>query len=187
MLNRLQEIDEIILFFIQEHLKNPVMDHVMVFFTSLGNAGFLWLFIAILLLFSKRYQKCSVYLLTAIFFAMFFGDEVLKPLIGRMRPISKFPTIELLIKSPGSFSFPSGHAMVGFASATVLYYCNRRFGLIAYVIASLIAFSRIYLFVHYPSDTLGGIVFGVLTAIFTIHILNLIYTGIEKFNAKYLR
>ena len=186
MLNRLQVIDETVLFFIQEHWKNPVLDHVMVFFTSLGNAGFLWITIAILLLFSKRYQKCSVLLLTSIFFSMFLGDEILKPLVGRIRPFDKFPTIELLIKSPVSFSFPSGHAMVGFSSATVLCYCNRRYGLIAYVLASLIAFSRIYLFVHYPSDTLGGVILGILTAFLTIYILNLVYSGIEKFHKKHL-
>ncbi|HBY72869.1 MAG TPA: phosphatase PAP2 family protein [Lachnospiraceae bacterium] len=189
MLDNLQLIDERILFFIQNNWKTPALDHVMVFLTSLGNAGVLWICIAAILIFSKHRQKSGVILLSAIFAAMFLGDDILKPLIGRIRPCDKFPEVELLLGSIGSIhspSFPSGHAMVGFASATVLFYYDRRFGIIAYLTASLIAFSRLYLFVHYPSDLLGGLILGVFTALLTIFLLNLVYHRIELLYRKFL-
>ena len=185
MLDNLQLIDERILFFIQNNWKTPALDHVMVFLTSLGNAGVLWICIAAILIFSKHRQKSGVILLSAIFAAMFLGDDILKPLIGRIRPCDKFPEVEQLlnIHSP---SFPSGHTMVGFASATVLFYHYRRCGIIAYLMASLIAFSRLYLFVHYPSDVLGGLILGVFTALVTIFLLNRVYYRIENLYRKFL-
>lgn len=188
MLDKLQRIDEIIVFFIQNHCRSPVLDKVMVFITSLGNGGFLWICFAIYLIIFKdrtKREKSGVFLIASIFAAMFLGDEILKPLIGRVRPCNQFPQVELLIACPISPSFPSGHTMVGFASATALFYHYRRLGIIAYIIASLIAFSRIYLFVHYPSDILGGIIFGVLTALTTILLLENIYDLIEKIGKKH--
>ncbi|MBO5763262.1 MAG: phosphatase PAP2 family protein, partial [Lentisphaeria bacterium] len=69
------------------------------------------------------------------------------------------PTIELLVKSPSSFSFPSGHTFAGFASAVTVFLNHKKEGAAAIVLASLIAFSRMYIFVHFPTDILGGILF----------------------------
>lgn len=160
----IQTLDEAVLFFIQEHLKSPVLDRSMVFITSLGNAGLIWIVISLLLLFMKRYQKCGLLVLCTFSLSRFIGDNLLKPLINRVRPCNKFPEIAVLIHAPNSPSFPSGHTMVGFACATVLYHYNQRLGLCGFVIASLIAFSRMYLFVHYPTDILGGIILGILTS-----------------------
>lgn len=171
-----QKLDESILFFIQEHLKNPVMDRFMVFVTSLGNAGFLWIFIAFLLLCRKPYQKCGLSLICAISLSMFVGDEVLKPLVGRLRPNVSFPEIPLLIGSIHSRSFPSGHTMVAFASAAVIYSYYKFAGILTYVAAALIAYSRLYLFVHYPTDILGGIVLGSILAYLIVKAVDRLYS-----------
>lgn len=176
----IQSIDETILFFIQSHMKSPTLDQVMVFITSLGNAGLIWITIAFVLLLMKRYQKCGVCLLCAIALATHLGEDFLKPIFGRVRPCNVFPDVVLLIHRPHTPSFPSGHTMVGFASATVLYYYNRRLGIIAYLLAAAIAFSRLYLFVHYPTDILGGIFFGVVSSSVIILVLNKLYKNLEK-------
>jgi undecaprenyl-diphosphatase len=173
--NFINTIDETVLFYIQEHLKNPALDRVMVFFSSLGNAGFLWIVIAFILILIKRYQKCGLSLLCAISLATFLGENLLKPLFGRVRPCNKYPEIALLIERLSSPSFPSGHTMVAFASSTLLFVYNPVFGIIAYMIATLIAFSRMYLFVHYPTDILGGIFFGVLTSLMLYHGLSHVF------------
>ncbi|MBH1942130.1 phosphatase PAP2 family protein [Mobilitalea sibirica] len=178
----IQSIDNNILIFIQENLKNPVFDQVMVFITKLGNAGFLWILIAFLLLSQKKYQKCGVPLICAISLAMFFGDDILKPLIGRIRPCNSFPEVPLLISRPNTFSFPSGHTMVGFTSATVIFKYHRKLGGFTFMIASFIAYSRLHLFVHYPSDILGGIVLGMLNAAFVIIGVEAIYNYIDDFH-----
>lgn len=171
MFNLIQSIDETILFFIQGNMKNPVLDQVMIFITSLGNTGFLWITLSVLFLFHKRYREYGVYLLCIFFFTVILGDQLMKPFFGRIRPCVKFPSQELLIPLRLSPSFPSGHTMQGFACATVIHQSSRRFGIIAYIIASLIGFSRVYLFVHYPTDILGGILFGILLAKLLLSIL----------------
>lgn len=188
MFEAIQKLDEAILFFIQENIKNPVLDRLAVFITTLGNAGFLWIFIAFLLLSRKKYQRCGVPLICAISLAMLIGDDLLKPLIGRIRPCNQFPEVALLIPRPNSFSFPSGHAMVAFTSATVIYRYFPSYGLMTYILAGMIAFSRLYLFVHYPSDVLGGILLGVLNAFVVIFAVEKIYSYLpsqqRKWNSK---
>jgi undecaprenyl-diphosphatase len=179
MPNSIQSIDESILFFIQSHIKSPALDQVMVFITSLGNAGLIWITIAFVLLLIKRYQKCGVCLLCAVALATHLGEDFLKPFFERVRPCNAFLNVVLLIHRPHTSSFPSGHTMVGFASATVLYYYNRSLGIIAYILAAAIAFSRLYLFVHYPTDILGGILFGVLSSSVLIYGLNKLYRNLE--------
>lgn len=179
MLERIQELDERILFFIQENMRNPVLDRVMVFITSLGNAGFLWIGIAFLFILQKRYQKCGISLLCSITLSMFLGDNLLKPLIGRIRPCNQFPEVELLIPAFTTPSFPSGHTMVAFASATIIIYYHRKFGVLFYIVAALISFSRLYLFVHYPSDVLGGIILGITTSIIILHGLKRVYQNLS--------
>lgn len=169
---RLHLIDDNILFYIQAHMKSPVLDRVMVFITSLGNAGLIWIAAALLFLYLKNYRKCGIYLIFSLLLASLLGDEILKPVFHRARPCNEFPDISLLIHRPGSYSFPSGHTMVGFAAATIMFYFDRYLGLAGYLFAALIAFSRMYLFVHYPTDILGGILFGTLSSMFLIYALN---------------
>jgi undecaprenyl-diphosphatase len=170
----IQQLDESVLFFIQEHFRSPLMDRLMVFVTSLGNAGFLWIFIAFLLLCQKRYQKCGIALICALSLSMLLNDEIIKPLIGRVRPFVKFTEVPLLI-SAGSYSFPSGHSTAAFASAAVIAHYYRTAGLLTYVLAALIAYSRLYLFVHYPSDALAGMVLGILVAYLIVKGIDLLY------------
>jgi undecaprenyl-diphosphatase len=180
MPNNIQLIDEQILFYIQEHLRNPALDRVMVTISTLGNAGFLWIAVAFLLLTQKRYQKCGLTLICAIALATFFGEALLKPLFGRLRPCNKFPEVALLIHRIHSPSFPSGHTMVAFASATVLRYYHRGLGIAGFLAAGLMAFSRLYLFVHYPTDILGGMLFGVTNSLILLPILNRVYHNMEN-------
>ena len=82
--------------------------------------------------------------------------------------------IQLLIASPTDFSFPSGHTMSSFAAASVIFHANTNMGIMAFVFASLIAFSRLYLYVHYPTDVLAGIVLGILASYVVIWIFKVL-------------
>ncbi|HHU73652.1 MAG TPA: phosphatase PAP2 family protein [Clostridiales bacterium] len=179
MLNWIQKIDKEILFFIQGHWKSSFLDTLMVFVTSLGNGAFLWIFIAFLLLLTRKYQKSGLALICTICLSLILGDHIIKPLIMRPRPCHAYPWVPLLISCPITPSFPSGHSMVAAASATVLIYYHRLTAIGAIIIALAIAFSRIYLFVHYPSDALGGILLGILTSSLVILGINKLYKIIE--------
>ena len=85
---------------------------------------------------------------------------VLKPLIGRLRPFVERPDVVLLIPPPGDASFPSGHTAASFAAVFALKASGSPLWKPALLWALLIAFSRLYLYVHWPSDVLGGAVLG---------------------------
>jgi undecaprenyl-diphosphatase len=168
MIQAIQQFDESILFYILEHLHTPFLDQFMIGVTKLGDSGTVWIAIAFALLLFKKTRTCGVLLVVALLIEYLLCDGILKNLIARERPFSAFPEVELLYKKPGSFSFPSGHTMSSFTSATILIYWFKRAGIPAIFLATLIAFSRMYLFFHYPSDVLAGALFGIATGIFVI-------------------
>ena len=160
--------DNAILDFIQTYMRNGFLDFILPIITKLGNDGILWILIAIAFLISKKYRASGVKLAIALLLCLIIGNITLKPLIARIRPFDINTEIELLITKPTDFSFPSGHTMSSFAAAIVIYNANKRMGIIALILASLIAFSRLYLYVHFPSDVLAGLVIGVINSIIAI-------------------
>lgn len=170
-------LDLNILLFIQEHIKCEFLDYIMAFFSYIGNYGALWLLIAIVLLFKKDTRYYGILLLISISIAWVIGDVILKPLIARSRPFYNYDVI-MNIPKPHGFSFPSGHSASSFVSAFIIYKLNKKFGIIAYFVASLIAFSRLYNFVHYPSDVICGIILGLITS-------SLIYYSFKKYFKKH--
>lgn len=154
-------MDMAILQWIQTHCHNTYNDFIFPLISYLGNYGMIWIIIAIVMLLFKKYRYYGLLLGTALLLTFLIGELVLKPLIMRPRPFSAFPDIQLLIPKPHSYSFPSGHTASSFAAVVALWYTDRKFGIAAVILAVLIAFSRMFLFVHYPTDILGGMVLGI--------------------------
>lgn len=161
-------IDNAILDFIQNNICSPILDDFMVFVTKLGNGARIWILISLFLLLLKKYRKYGIMMILSLGISEVIGDDIIKHLVERARPCHINTSVELLINTPTSFSFPSGHTFKGFASATVLYFMNKKIGIGAYILAILIAFSRMYLYVHYPSDILGGGILGILVGIVVV-------------------
>ena len=113
----------------------PLLDFWMPRITALGNSGIVWVVAAIVLLCTKKYRRYGVMLLVGLAAALLLGNLTLKNLFARPRPCWLDESVPLLIARPSDYSFPSGH--------------------------TIIAFSRLYLYVHFPSDVLGGAVLGV--------------------------
>lgn len=174
MIDIIQQIDDSILLYILEHLHTQVLDRLMIFVTSLGNSGFIWILITFLMLLNKKTRPCGILLTCSLLLELLICDGTLKLIFKRERPFTRFPDVSLLIKMPRSYSFPSGHTMSSFTAATVLLYYNKCFGIPALILAGSIGFSRMYLFCHYPSDVLCGMVMGVCTAAFVILIAKFI-------------
>ena len=148
---------------IQRYLQSGIMDRAMVFITSLGDGGRIWIVIGLALCAVPRYRKAGIWLLISLQMGSLVSNYMLKPLIARPRPYEGL-MIPLLIDPPGGFSFPSGHTASSFAAAAALALAGHRMGIPALVLASLIAFSRMYLYVHYPTDILGGTAVGLVCA-----------------------
>lgn len=146
-------------------IHNNVMDNIMKTITILGDAGILWIVIALILLFNVKTRKCGILIIIAMVIGLIIGNIILKNLIARPRPFSLDESIQLLIPKPIDYSFPSCHTMASFEAAVIIFLYNKKWGILAIAIAILIGFSRMYLFVHYPSDVLFGAILGCIIAI----------------------
>lgn len=147
-----------------QELHTPVLDFVFTHITMLGDGGIFWISTGVLLACSKKYRRQGLLLLLCLLAGFLIGNVCLKNLVQRSRPCWVYPEVPLLVREPRDFSFPSAHSMVGFAGASALWLTDRRFGAAAIVLAAFIAFSRLYLFVHWPTDVLAGTVFGIAVA-----------------------
>ncbi|MDS0526168.1 phosphatase PAP2 family protein [Clostridium sp. SHJSY1] len=179
----IQQIDNSILMLIHNNITNPFFDSIMPVITGLANGGVLWVVIGLILICSTKYRKSGLILLCALALCFIIGNLGIKPLVARVRPFDVNTTIHLIISKPKDFSFPSGHTMHSFAAATVLYYTNKRIGIGAYILAIIIGFSRLYLYVHYPSDVLFGIIIGVLLALVSIKLCEKVAKKANEYKA----
>lgn len=165
--------DFAVLDWIAEHLRCGVMDFIMPLITRLGDEGIFWIAVALILLIFPKTRKTGAMMGVAMLLGLLIGNKLLKPLIGRIRPYDVREIIPYLIEPESSKSFPSGHTLVCFEAATVLMLRHAKpWGIAALVAAFLVAFSRMYLFVHYPTDILGGIALGTLFGFCGMWIVN---------------
>ena len=171
-----------ILWAIHSVCQSSFMDTVMPFFTALGEHGMLWLAIGAVLLCIKKYRMWGVALLVAVAAVWIVGDQIVKPLVARPRPFIEDPSIQLIIAPPDGYSFPSGHTSSAFAAATVLALSSlkRPWKIAAFVVAFIIAFSRLYLFAHNPSDVLAGAVLGIAFGFLAVWAVRKIWERIEE-------
>ena len=146
-------------------IHNTFLDACMPVITRLGDHGFIWIVLGLALLATKKRRKFGAAVLLALTLGFLAGNCLLKPLVARVRPFDLWTDLpELLIPAPQDFAFPSGHTLSSFAAAGVLARMGRCWAVGSFVLAFLIACSRLYLLVHYPSDVLMGMVLGFLCA-----------------------
>lgn len=160
------QLDGNILLWIQEYIRNDFLTPIFKFITSLGDEGYVWIAIAIVLLFVKNYRKVGLMVGASLLGSLVFNNVIVKNIVARPRPYRMIETLTILIPEPGEYSFPSGHTSSSFAAGVVLYLMlPKKYGIPAMVLAFLIGISRLYVGVHYPTDVLGGMVMGTLIAV----------------------
>lgn len=170
------QYDFIIPNFIQEHFRFKFLDIIMPFITYLGDFGFIWLLIGIIFFLFPKTRKLGIFMLLSIAVSFLIYQCILKPIVARPRPFTQNPNITLLIKPPKDFSFPSGHTACAFSAVIVLFLEKNKLWIPAAILAFLIAFSRLYLYVHFPSDVLAGFFCGNLFGGITYFIIKKIIT-----------
>lgn len=132
--------------------------------THLGDAGMVWIVLTLILIAIPRTRKVGCVAAGSLILEALVCNVILKPLVARTRPCDLVPGIALLIPRPADYSFPSGHTSAGFAVASALLLEKSKLGIPVLVLAVIIAFSRLYLYVHFPSDVLAGALLGVVSA-----------------------
>ena len=167
MLEKIYTTDFMILDWIQEHLRCGWLDWLMPKITFLGEAGLIWIVLALLFLWMRKRRKCGLKMTVSLVICLVLALLILKNVIARPRPCWINTEMEMLVKVPKDYSFPSGHTLSGIASSLIIFKDDRRIGIPAVILAVVIAFSRLYLYVHFPTDVLAGAVLGILLAIAT--------------------
>ena len=160
-----EHFDLPILDWIAANLWCPVLDAVMPVITLLGDAGIFWIALAAIFLFIPKYRKTGLSMGVALVMGLVICNMILKPAVGRIRPYDyqwEFfqKTIPLLIERQHDFAFPSGHTIASFEGAVAILIRNKKLGVPAMILAVLIAFSRLYLYVHYPTDVIASVILG---------------------------
>ena len=165
-----------------QSLHHPVLDQIMigVFNNFVGSIGQLWIVIGLVLLLIPKTRKCGAAVLLSYVASYLIGNVWLKDLIARPRPCAVDETVSMIVKKPGSFSCPSVHTYLAFSSAMAIYHYYRKAGIGVFVFAALVGFSRMYFFVHYPTDVLFGAVLGILTAFVVCVLLDKICSSIKR-------
>ena len=165
-----------ILEWIQANLQFAFLDFIMPIITVFGDAGIFWMAWAAVLLLIPKYRKTGIGMFLALMMGLVVCNLTLKPLVGRMRPYDYQINIlgktweqiliggKLLVETPHDFSFPSGHTIASFEAAVVILLGSKKMGIPAMILAVIIAFSRLYLYVHYPTDVIFSVFAGILFA-----------------------
>ena len=168
----------ILYFFNGSHTE--ILDNIMIFLTQLGDKGIFWIVIAVALLFSSKTRKCGIFMLVSMGIGLLIGNGIIKNLVARPRPYWIDESITLLIPGLSDYSFPSGHTLASFEAAIMIFLFNKKWGIPAIILSVLIGISRLYLFVHFPTDVLAGAILG------TIISLTVYYIG-NKIEDKFLK
>ena len=160
------QIDGNILLWIQDYIRNPILNPVFEGITHLGDAGIFWIILTAVLLCFRKTRKAGVVSAAALIGSLLVNNVCLKNWVGRVRPYEVVDGLKILIAAPADPSFPSGHSGASFASAVAIFQCvPRKWGVPLLILAVLIALSRLYVGVHYPTDVLAGTVIGILLGI----------------------
>jgi len=173
-----------ILYWIQDHLKSGFMDFFMSTITHFGDGGIFWIAWAVLLLLFPKHRKTGLAMGIALILGVVVCNLFLKIQIARPRPFnfpaSIYGTEILLIAENSDMSFPSGHTIASFEAAVALIVFNRKMGIPAMILAVLVSFSRLYLFVHYPTDVIASVILGTLFALIGVWVMKKYYDKLPE-------
>lgn len=184
-----------ILDFIQSNLRCGIMDSVMTFITGLGDGGKIWIACTILLLLIPRTRKAGLTMGIALALEIVCCNVILKPFVARIRPCDVNTAVQLLIERPLDYSFPSGHTASSFAAVSAGAWetqSNRlsflkKLWIPAAILAGLIGFSRLYLYVHYPTDVLAGALIGIMIGWIGSVLANAISARLSKYRWNFIK
>lgn len=144
----------------------PILISIFKLITFLGNNGFIWIVTSIFLIIKKSTRNYGIIMIISLVLGILIGNVFLKNIFERSRPFIAL-NFSPFIAPPSGFSMPSGHSLSSFIGAVVIYRFNKKWGILAFIIASLIAASRVVLLVHFPSDVILGALLGIIIGNFT--------------------
>ncbi len=177
LIHAIETWDVSVLYWIQENLRITVLNPVIVFLTTLGNGGFFWLALSVVLLIPKQTRKAGLVSLISMAVCYIVANLGIKLAVARLRPYDAYSHLHAIVPPQKEFSFPSGHTVNGFACSLILVrMLPKKAGIPLVILSAVIALSRLYVGVHYPSDVIAGF----LIALILSKIVWIIYTNISQ-------
>ena len=184
LLENLIHLDTALFYFFNVGLQNGFLDFLLPILTNLDYWRIpLGLMVVLLLIFGKKKGRITVLLLVlGIALSDQLCNNVLKPLIQRIRPCNVLENIHLLVNCTRAYSFPSSHAMNIFTGCLLLSYSYRKMRVLLLIGAILVSYSRIYVGVHYPFDVLAGVALGIFCAFVIITLFKFLSKNFRVFS-----
>lgn len=173
-----------VLNFFQQYVRNSFLDAVMPIVSFLGRYGIAIIIVFLVALISKKHKRLALRLVVSTALSALCCNLILKPIVNRMRPYELNTTIALIVKPETDSSFPSGHTFFAFSSATVCFMYNKKLGLVMYAYALMMAFSRLYLYVHFPTDVFFGALFGIIVGVIAVKMEQFAFSEHKKLSNK---
>lgn len=165
LIETIQAWDLSVLQYIAEHIEHAFLDLVFSV-THLADAGWFWIALSLCLMFFPKTRRAGFSMGLALLLGLILGNGVMKNAVGRIRPWVVDPTLPQRLSSlPSDASFPSGHTLASFEASVALFCRHKKWGCAALVLAVLIALSRLYFLVHFPTDVIFGAIMGTLLAL----------------------
>ena len=163
-MNAIDSFDISILEYVQQNLRKEWLDPIVIFITHLGKAGIIWVLLILALLAFKKTRRVGIACGVALVLNVILCNLLIKPIVARPRPYDLYQQIICIVKPQWDYSFPSGHTAASFSVSSVLPYMKmkKRVSIPAIILAFMIALSRIYVCVHYPTDVICGAVLGTM-------------------------
>lgn len=164
-----------VLDYIQNYCRNDFLDSLMSFWSNLGTMSVIWIVLTVVLLIIKKTRKLGVFCVVGFVLTFLIGNCIFKPIVARIRPYDINTLVTLIVSKEIDYSFPSGHTMFAMCFATILFYKSKLIGIFAYIFAAVMAFSRMYLYMHFPTDVLFGTILGIAVGILSIYVTNKLF------------
>ena len=174
MISKIKKLDGFVVREISR-IHSKTLNRIMTFFSKIGSGGTVWFAFCLPLLMSRKFRVAGINIVFSLILTWVLGELILKHIVARVRPSEHIPDEEMLVKKPRFYSFPSGHSASSFSVVgTACLLCPVHVTVVLFVIALNIAFSRLYLRVHYLSDVVAGILLGFVLGLVSVPLFNII-------------